>query len=176
MSFKNNFFCFVASFFLIIPLVLASSNDTQQPITIESNHAELDEKNEISIYTGNVILMQGGIKITADKLTVYANKGELQKITAEGNPVQYFQQRENLEDITGTSQRMEYEADKKRYLLIDHAELVQGKNRFSGQQIQFDPDAEKVIASGGTDDSGQSKQRVQITIQPKKADKSEGNK
>jgi len=75
---------------------------------------------------------------------------------------------------------MEYVADKKRYIFIDQAELQQGKNRFSGTRIQFDPDEEKVIASGDAVDSSNAKQRVQITIQPgnneKKPNNSKGSK
>lgn len=176
MSYKYKSILLVAAFFIAIPAAVATSNDTQQPISIESNHAELDEKKGIGTYMGNVILQQGGIKITADKITVYANKGELQKLIAEGNPVRFTQDRENLENITGSSLRMEYDAESKHFLLINNAELMQGKNRFSGQHIQFDPDQEKVIATGSSDKTGESAQRVQITIQPKKSNEPDDKK
>lgn len=176
MRFSHYFLSLSALSFIFVSFALASTNDTQQPITIEANHAELDEQKGISIYTGNVILQQGGIKITADKLTVHLNNGNLQHITIEGDPVHFSQQRDDLENITGTSLRMEYDAERKRFLLIDSAELLQGKNRFSGQRIQFDPEKEKVIATGSTGESGKSTQRVQITIQPKAQEKPTGTK
>lgn len=156
--------------FLGIQSALGNTDDTQQPITIEADRAELDEKNEISIYIGNVILQQGNIKIKANKLSVFAKEGQFQRLTAEGNPIEFYQHRENNEDIRGSSLHMEYDAESKRFKLINNAELWQGKNRFSGEHIQFDPEKEKVIATGTTGDS-KSTQRVQITIQPKSQNK-----
>jgi len=70
MNYNILFLGMAVSLLVLIPPADADNSDTQQPITIESNHAELDEKKEISIYTGDVILMQGGIKSTADTITV----------------------------------------------------------------------------------------------------------
>ena len=130
----------------------------------------------ISIYLGNVILQQGGIKVKADKINVYSKEGQLQKITSEGKPVEFFQHRENLENIHGSSLYLEYDADTKKYTLLNNAELWQGKNRFSGERIQFDAEKEKVIATGSADDADKSTQRVQITIQPKSKNNSLQNK
>jgi lipopolysaccharide export system protein LptA len=156
-----------------VAITTASSTDTQKAITIEADRAELDEKNEVSVYFGNVVLQQGGITVKAEKLTVYAKKGQLQQIKAEGSPLEFVQQRENKEDIRGSSQQLEYEAESRRFLLLNGAELWQGKNRFSGERIQFDAEKEKVIASGNPDDPGKTSQRVQITIQPKSQLKSQ---
>jgi lipopolysaccharide export system protein LptA len=156
-----------------ISSLLASTDDTQKPITIEADQAELDEKNQIGKYLGNVVLQQGDIKIRADKLTVFSNEGQLLRLTAEGNPIEFFQHRDNKEDIRGTSLKMEYDAEAKHFILMNNAELWQGKNRFSGEHIQFDPEKETVIATGSKDKGGNNGQRVQITIQPKSQDKNQ---
>lgn len=176
MRFNRNLYFLLAFSVMGISVAFASSNDTQQPITIEADRAELDEKKEISIYMGNVILQQGGIKIKADKLNVQAKEGQLLNITAEGNPIEFSQVRENLDDIRGSSLRMEYDAETKRFILLNNAELWQGENRFSGEHIQFDPEKEKVIATGGSGESDKSTQRVQITIQPKSQNNNTRNK
>lgn len=164
---KLKTFLFLAGcIFLYVPQTHASPEDTQQPITIEADRAVLDEKKQISTYTGNVILKQGGIEVKANIVTVYAKEGQLQRVVAEGNPVHYIQHQQSNENIRGVSQRMEYEIETKRLLLLDNAKLWQGKNHFSGERIQYDPKNEKVIATGGTDDGEEGAQRVQITIQP----------
>ena len=152
-------------------LVFASTEDTQQPITIEADHAVLDEQKQTSVYSGNVILRQGGIEVNADTITVYAKDGQLQRIIAEGNPVQYRQHKEQEEDIHGVSRRMEYEAEIKRLVLSNGAELWQGKNHFSGERIQYDPNEERVVATSGPNGIDEGKQRVQITLQPRTPDK-----
>jgi lipopolysaccharide export system protein LptA len=145
--------------------VSASTEDTRQPINIEADRAEISELKGTSTYSGHVVLNQGGIEVKADTVTVYANEGQLQRITAEGQPVQYRQQRPGEEDIHGVSQRMEYTADGRQLLLLDDAELWQGGNRFSGNRIHYDPKSERVIAT--SKDGGQGAQRVTVTLQPK---------
>jgi lipopolysaccharide export system protein LptA len=134
-----------------------------QPITIEADHAEIDERKGESVYTGHVVLIQGKVRIEAERLTVYTKDRELERISAVGEPVNYRQQRDDEEEIRGHSQRLLYQVDTQILLLLDHAELWQGKNRFSGNRIQYDRRAERVTAS--QDQSGE--QRVQVTIQPK---------
>lgn len=149
--------------------VPASTEDTRQPINIEADRAEISELKGTSTYSGHVVLNQGGIEVKADTVTVYANEGQLQRITAEGQPVQYRQQRPGEEDVHGVSQRMEYTADGRQLLLLDDAELWQGGNRFSGNRIHYDPKSERVIAT--SKDGGQGGQRVTVTLQPKTAPK-----
>jgi len=165
MHFNRKLYLFFACGLLNVSMALANSEDTQQPITIEADQAVLDEKKQTSTYTGNVIIKQGGIEVRANTVTVHAKNGQLQRVIAEGDPVHYRQQQKN-DDIRGVSQRMEYEVESKRVLLLGNAELWQGGNRFSGKRIQYDPEQEKVIATGDPDSAENGAQRVQITLQP----------
>jgi lipopolysaccharide export system protein LptA len=138
--------------------------DTDLPINIEADHATIDEKQGVSTYSGHVVLTQGGIKITADNLTVHQQQGQLTGITATGNPVRYFQKGETTElDIHGQANTMKYFATEQRLQLVDNAKLSQGGNSFSGNQIDYDTQREVVTAT--VSETG--KQRVQVTIQPK---------
>jgi lipopolysaccharide export system protein LptA len=148
-------------------LVIASSKDTQQPISIEADQAVLDKNKQTSIYTGHVVLKQGGIEVNANTVTVYTKQGQLQRVIVEGDPVNYRQQQQGQEDIRGVSQRMEYDTESKRLLMLGNAELWQGGNRFSGDRIQYDTEKEKVIATGESNNTEIGAQRVEITLQPK---------
>lgn len=167
--------CLPVYFLLCANAAVASSNDIQQPINIEADRAELDQHKQISIYTGNVILHQGGIEIRASTVKVFTKEGKLQHISAEGNPVQYRQQRENEEDIHGVSQRVEYETQPKHLLLLGKAELWQGKNHFSGERIEYDPGQEKVIATGADKGASEPKGRVKIILQPETSKQTNGD-
>ena len=137
-----------------------------KPITIEADSAELDERKGLSIYTGHVVIRREDIRIEAHRVTLTSGQGGLQSMVAEGSadgPVRLYQQRQGQEDIEGESMRLEYDADSNSLLLLDHAWLRQGLNRFSGKRIEYDIRQEKVIASQG--EGGQ--QRVTVTIQPK---------
>lgn len=154
-------FLFAAMLFTLgVNMAQAAKDD---PITIEADRATLSEKQGVSTYTGNVVLTQGGIKITADKVIVHHDSGELTHVTALGTPVQYYQQGESPEkDIHGEAKTMEYFADEQRLLLVDSAKLTQGGNAFSGNRIEYDTQREVVTAAVA--ESGE--ERVQVTIQP----------
>ena len=62
----------------------AASND---PINIEADNAKIIEKEGKSVYTGNVLLIQGDTRMNADSVTVYSESGKLTQITATGRPV-----------------------------------------------------------------------------------------
>ena len=141
--------------------VLGAEND---PITIEADHATISEKEGVSTYSGHVILTQADIKITADTVVVHHDQGKLTHVTANGQPVKYYQQGETQEqDIYGEADTMEYFATEERLLLLDSAKLTQGGNSFSGNRIEYDTQREVVTAA--VSESGS--QRVQVTIQPK---------
>jgi len=174
---------------LISSFALANTDDTQQPIHIEADQAEVNEREGVMTYTGHVLLRQGGIELRADTVMVYTKDGELQRITAQGQPVRYLQkslpkpsenpqqQGGGAKEVKGVSQRMEYRAKDKRLLLLGNAEFWQGGNRFSGNRIQYDPETERVIANAGDTDSGKipnndassKPPRVSVTLQPKKS-------
>lgn len=175
--------CVLLLTWLLSQVALASTDDTQQPIHIEADQAVINEAQGVMTYSGHVVLSQGSIEMRADTVVVYTQEGELQRITAQGQPVRYRQQRSNEQEVHGVSQRMEYTAENKQVLLLGEAEFWQGGNRFSGNRIQYDPEAERVVASAGTDadtsvdtDAGHPAPRVSVTLQPKKSQKAPAQK
>ena len=54
-----------------IQLATALSTDKNQDIEIESNSVYLDDTKNVGVYSGNVVVLQGSIRITGDELTVY---------------------------------------------------------------------------------------------------------
>lgn len=147
-------------------LALPAMAEKNQPITIEADRAEIDDRKGVSTYTGNVIMIQGGVRVEAEQITAYTREGELLRIQAQGEPVRFQQARENEETIHGRSLKLDYDAQSEYLLLLNNAELWQDKDHFSGERIEYDVKQEKVLATGGKQ-PGQTKQRVQVTIHPK---------
>src|SRR5690554_1491947 len=74
----------------------ALSTDSGQPIEIEADTAELDDQKGITIYRGNVVVTQGTIRMTGEKMTVYYNKEkDLDTVIMEGTPATYRQLPDN---------------------------------------------------------------------------------
>ena len=159
-----------AALLLLAPLAVPPVSSAQtllpaEPINIEANNARIIEKEGKSIYSGNVVLLQGATRVTADKLTVLSRDGKLFSITAEGKPVTYVQKNQpKSADITAQAEQVNYFAEEKRVVLLNNAKLTQGRTVFSGNRIEYNAETEVVTAN----QSESGKTRVQVIIHPEK--------
>ena len=102
-------------------------NDQQQPIRIQADDAQLDDKNGIATYTGDVIITQGSMKVTGNKVTMTrAPNGDIDVVTSVGN-LAYFEQLQTQGDanpVKGYGVTIQYHAQQNRVVLIDKAKVV----------------------------------------------------
>ena len=162
---------------LVMPL-MALESDKDQPIEIEADTGELDDVKNISIYRGNVITVQGTIRMTGDKMTVYYTEDdEMDYMIMEGRPATYKQ----LPDDSSVydyaeALTMEYYEQKEYVILIEEALVTQEGLRFSGDRIEYDTKLSQVKAWSNkstqkkTDEKAapKKKERVKIIIKKKK--------
>lgn len=142
------------------------ASDADQSIVIDSNTATYDDKNNTSIYTGNVVSIQGSIKVDSDKLVVYFVDGEADKLVFTGNKAKFRQKpNEGDEDITGEALIGEYYPKKNLLILINQATVWQGNTTYSSDYIQYDIKTSLVNAGEKTSDS----KRVHVIVKPKAA-------
>jgi lipopolysaccharide export system protein LptA len=153
-----------AMLWLFAAPAIALDSDREQPMLIEADAAEFDEKQSISLYLGNVEVQQGSMHILADEVLVHHKSNrQPQKIIAIGNPVRYRQMLDNEpEEVRARALRMEYEADREEITLIDDAELIQGEDRFASDRIVYNRTTDRLTA--GT--SARGRQRVKIRMEP----------
>ena len=159
---------FFSVFFLanlaLIPVVFAIEGDKSQPISIESNSGFYDDKNGASIYTGRVIVIQGSMRLDADKLVVYLENREIQKMVATGTPVKFKQTpEEGKEDVHGNSLVAEYYPESQLLIMMQEAVVWQGKNSTASERIEYDRISEVLKAGDGKS----AKKRVRVILQPK---------
>ena len=168
-------------FSLLTTLLLLSQSTSRaaeveavEKIFIDADHMQLNIETGYSVYTGNVKIRQGELKLTGDKVTVQQSNDEIERITVTGKPAFYNHVTENGENIQAQSERMVYTASQNKLVMTINAQLTQPDNQVNSQKITYDTKKKIVIAgdknglsspSSGTD----SKQRVNITLTPKKA-------
>jgi lipopolysaccharide export system protein LptA len=141
---------------------LALKSDRTKPVRITAQKALINEKTGVSTYTGNVIVIQGTLKITAHVLTVYQKNRRLHRIVATGSPATFKQRPDNKPvDVRGRARNMEYLAHKDIVILKNRASLKQGGNTFRSNHIVYNLNTDQVKAAPGV-----GKGRVNITIQP----------
>ncbi len=166
----NNKQILAFGFTLLLGLIQSNAwglaSDADQPIVIDSNTATYDDKNNTSIYTGNVVSIQGSIKVDSDKLVVYFVDGEADKLVFTGNKAKFRQKpNEGDEDITGEALIGEYYPKKNLLILINQATVWQGNTTYSSDYIQYDIKTSLVNAGEKTSDS----KRVHVIVKPKAA-------
>lgn len=141
---------------------------TDSAIYLEADQVDIDDKQGISVYVGNVKLTRDLMTITADKMTVYRTKQELKKVIAVGAPVHLHQVASaTSKELTGEGQRLEYDAQSGEVLLNDNAKLHQDSNEFTGNFIRYNVNSETVKAGKGA--GGAPGERVHVVIHPKEA-------
>ncbi|MEM7542216.1 MAG: lipopolysaccharide transport periplasmic protein LptA [Pseudomonadota bacterium] len=155
----------------------ALSTDRDQPIEIEADFAELDDEEGTTIYIGNVVVIQGSMRMTGDRLRVIlSEEREVQDAYMEGRPATFKQTPDNAEhDVEGEALLMEYHALINKIHLIEKAKVTQGARLFQGHRINYDTEksiitARSASAATPAEDTApkQRQGRVRIIIPPKK--------
>jgi lipopolysaccharide export system protein LptA len=157
----------ILSMFSLMMVVLTANalqSDAKEPITLESNSVFFDDKHGVSIYQGKVIIIQGSLRMDADKVVAYMDdKREIQKLIVTGNPVKIKQTPElGKDDLNGEAKQVAYYPAKALLILEGQAVLWQGGNKTVSEYIEYDGNSE-VIKAG---DRKMTNKRVHITLQP----------
>jgi lipopolysaccharide export system protein LptA len=135
--------------------VWALSTDQQQPVQIEADSATLDNIKGTTLYLGNVIVIQGSLRLQADQVTLnYTASKDIDTIIAEsrgknGNPVRFQQQLDSKEEVRAEAQRMEYHAKEDMLHLKDGAQVWKNKDTVTGQHIVYDAKRGQIKADQG---------------------------
>lgn len=147
-------------------LVFALPEDRSQPIQLEANRGQIDQKTGVSTYEGNVIISQGSMRMNAEVATIHIKDGGFQRMEATGNPVNLrYRPNANKPEIIGTSQRVEYDVPSAKVIMSGNAKLTQGQDTFTGERVEYDLKGD-VVRARGAGDSG----RIQFIIQPRSQD------
>jgi len=119
--------------------VHALQSDSEQPVHIDSNTASYNDKTGTSVYTGNVVTIQGSLHINSDKLVVYVTNGEIDKMVFTGKPAK-FRQLPGIgkEVIYGEGLTGNYYPSKNKLVLIEEAVVSQGNNKSASRIITYD--------------------------------------
>lgn len=156
------------------PPVFSLSTDQDRDIVIAADKGELDDVKSTTIYTGNVIVDQGSMRITGDKMTVYyTDDNDIDVLVMEGNPATY-RQLPDESDIYDEARalRMEYHKPRNLVILIQDAMVKQKDGTLQAERIEYDSELSRATAtSGPKNDGAEAKEgdRVKIII-PSKPD------
>lgn len=144
----------------ILNNVHARSDDSEKPIHITADTAELNDKTGVSIYRGDVEMIQGTTILTGDIITVYTKNNEVTKMISVGNLATYQETTDDGDIVYAESEEMIHNSAEKKVELFRKGKITQVGNVIRSDYILY-------LTEEGLIDTGTKKDRIQITIQPK---------
>jgi lipopolysaccharide export system protein LptA len=146
----------------LIPLhSSALPEDSEQPIHIRADNAEIDNKSKRVIYRGSVQVDQGTLRVTADEMTVEYQDQKVVRIVAVGEPARYKQQLEAEDEmVNADASTITYYTQDERVDLQGDASLEQEGNTITGDFIRYD------IVDGKIDATAEGNNRIEMELQP----------
>lgn len=144
---------------LYSPIVQATLDDRRQKIDIASDRATLNQNTGAAVYTGNVRITQGSMKIQAAEVQITRQDNGGIVAIIRGAPA-LFQQRlkENEPPVTATANRIIYDSNSKIVKLRGNAKLDRNGDTITSDAIDVDNGSGKLNAGG--------KERVKMSFEP----------
>lgn len=156
---------------LLSPIAAALEDDRSQPIRISADQALRDEKQGVTVYSGNVKMDQGSLYISADKITIFRIVDEADKIVAQGKPA-HLQQRPEPDKglIHAEADTIEYYKAESRIHLRESARLQQDGSTVTGATIEYYIDEQRIVAGSERTEED----RVRVVIEANTLQQDEG--
>lgn len=155
---------------LVLPLLLLASGapralptDSEQPIAVEADNLEIRDTENISIYEGNVRLVQGSLEVTSERLVIHFNDAnELVMMEMTGAPARFRQLDDQREEMLGEARRINYLESESMLELIEEARYSHAGDIIESNRIRINTENSSIQAGGA-----QSEERVKMLIQPR---------
>ena len=146
----------------LTPVAYALDSDRDAPVHLEADHATYNQQTGVTVYTGNVIVTQGTIRLEADSVIANLDANRtIKNVTATGKPAK-FQQKVSPDKgiVYGDGDQVYYDATTSQLTLTGHAHLTQDGSIFNGNTLRYG------MKQGDIEGNGNTQQRVQMVIPP----------
>ena len=155
--------------------VHAEKADSEKPVNLESDRVTVDDIKQLAVFEGNVVLTQGTLRITGDRMEVRQDKEGFRYGTTWGNLAYFRQKREGYDEyIEGWAERIEYDGRAEKMQMFTRAMMKRGEDEVRGNYISYDSQTEFYqVIGGGTKASTANNPdgRVRAIMQPKPKEK-----
>ncbi len=146
----------------------ALASDGDQPIEVEADSLEVRESEQVSIYQGNVKLIQGSLQISSERLVIRFNEGnELQVIEMTGSPARFRQLDDDQMEMLGEAAQIDYTENQSLLVLRGKARFSHAGDIIESEMIRVNTESNSIQAG-----SSESDERVKMLIQPRQDSKS----
>ena len=133
---------------LASPVAAQSRHDSNAPMNFGADHIELQDKANRGVLTGNVVVTQAEMTLTAQRMTVaYTGKvadghPQISRVDAAGNVVV------KRPDQTATGRFGVYDIDRHLVTMLGGVTLNQGANTVNGSRLTMNLDTGRAVVDG----------------------------
>jgi lipopolysaccharide export system protein LptA len=114
----------------------AERADREKEIVVQANGSTLDDVKRNVVFDGDVVITQGTMRMTANKVTVREDPQRHKFYVAVGNPVTFREKRDNVDEyVEGYAQRAEFDDLNNLLHLYDKARVKSNQNEITGDYI-----------------------------------------
>lgn len=151
----------------------AERADREKEIVVGADRLLADDANKVSTFEGAVVVTQGTMRITANKVTVKEDADRHKYYVANGAPVSFRQKRDKVDEwVEGFAERAEFDDRNDVLKLYTRARVKSNTNEITGDFITYDMRKELAEVSGAPPGTalrpGDAPPRVKVTIMPAK--------
>ena len=134
---------------------VALGTDREKPVEIQADSASLDDQRRTAVYEGNVVIVQGSLRITGDTVTMqFDEEYDLTSLVVEGRPAGFRQELDGGPTQEGRAERIEYNLEDGAMLFVGQAYVAQGEFKMDAERIHYDSATGSVRGAGSGADSG----------------------
>lgn len=156
------------------PGALAERADREKEIVVGADRLTADDANRVSTFEGAVVVTQGTMRMTANKVTVREDAERHKYYVANGNPVTFRQKRDKVDEwVEGSAERAEFDDRADVLKLFNRARVKSNLNEITGDFISYDMRRELAEVSGappGKEVPANAGRVKVIILPPKKAE------
>ena len=178
MKIKFNSLLFALAAVFTAQMAVAEKADRDKPMNVEADSLKHNEQQQITTFTGKVVMTKGTLVLKAGKMEVKQDSqgNQLAQLWADpGERIFFRQKREGVDEYTeGEAETVVYNSQADTITLTQRAELrlLRGTlvaDRIQGQQILVNNNTEVFSVDGKTSTAGSNSggQRVKATITPR---------
>ncbi len=143
----------------------ALKSDAEKPVHIDADSVLFNKTKGLSVYEGNVSIVQGTLKITAQRIEISAPNNNIERITAKGRPISFQQKMDDGKLAKGSANRLLFLVKEKRLLLDGNAVISQNNDKFSSNHIEYSTRTGELQAGKNSKTPG-NKGRVKVIFYP----------
>jgi lipopolysaccharide export system protein LptA len=141
---------------------LARQDDRKQPMDLQSdrNSCNLANDNNPCWFDGNVVIVQGTLKITAAHADISRKGGQFSRVLLTGTPVVFTQTMDDGSVVNGRANKVDYDLNAEQAVFTGDVKMTQPRGTLEGQRVVYNTRTGEY--TGGGDGH-----RVHMVIQPK---------